>query len=139
MPGPAPDPNRRRRNVKIAGQVLPAEGRDGVLPGWPLQGQSDLEAEMWGQVWSTPQAVAWERLGWVRAVARYVRLCVAAEEPGSPVSLAGEVRQMEDRLGLSPMAMRRLEWTVGEGEAEAESSEDDELSQRRADREARVG
>jgi hypothetical protein len=26
---------------------------------------------LWRQVWATPQALAWEQLGWTRTVARY--------------------------------------------------------------------
>jgi hypothetical protein len=48
----------------------------------------------------------------VRPVARYVRCLVQAEVPGAPAALLAEVRQMEDRLGLSPMAILRLRWTI---------------------------
>jgi hypothetical protein len=58
----------------------------------------------------------WERLGWVRVVARYTRLLVESEKRGAQVTLAGEVRQLEDRLGLTPMAMKRLEWVIVEDE-----------------------
>lgn len=64
----------------------------------------------------------WERSGWTRVVARYARLLVAAEVSMDP-RLAAEVRQLEDRLGLSPMAMRRLMWRVDDR---------DELAERRA-------
>jgi hypothetical protein len=33
--------------------------------------------------------------------------------------LLSEIRQLEDRLGLSPMAMRRLQWDVEPRELEA--------------------
>ncbi len=67
-------------------------------------------------MWATPHAVAWERMGWTRTVARYCRLLLSAEEPDAAVTLLGEVRQLEDRLGLSPMSMRRLLWEVVEDE-----------------------
>jgi hypothetical protein len=63
-------------------------------------------------MWATPQAVAWETLGWTRTVARYVRLLVQSEKPKATMSLCAEVRQLEDRLGLSPMAMLRLRWEI---------------------------
>jgi hypothetical protein len=56
--------------------------------------------------------VAWERLGWTRAVARYSRVLVAAEQKDATGVLLSEVRQMEDRLGLSPMSMLRLRWQI---------------------------
>lgn len=34
--GPAPNPNRRRRNVTVAMTPLPAAGRKGKTPTWPL-------------------------------------------------------------------------------------------------------
>jgi hypothetical protein len=63
-------------------------------------------------LWATPHAVAWEELGWARTVARYCRLVLEAEKKDAKVTLLGEVRQMEDRLGLSPMAMLRLRWRI---------------------------
>ena len=65
-------------------------------------------------MWSTPQAVAWEKqgTGTIRTIARYTRMLVAAEKPGAKSTLAGEVRQLEDRLGLTPMSMLRLRWEI---------------------------
>jgi hypothetical protein len=39
-------------------------------------------------------------------------LLVASEKPSARPSLLNETRQMEDRLGLTPMAMLRLRWEV---------------------------
>lgn len=36
MPGPPPNPHRRRRNATVAMTKLPAEGRQGDPPPWPL-------------------------------------------------------------------------------------------------------
>jgi hypothetical protein len=48
----------------------------------------------------------------VRTVARYAVALVAAEQPGATPYLLSEVRQLEDRLGLNAVAMRRLMWEV---------------------------
>ncbi len=115
MPGVPPKPaaERRRRNAPLANtRKLPSTGREGDTPPWPLSRPTTNEQKVWAEAWSTPQAVAWEELGWHRAVARYVRLAVQAEKPKASVSIAGEVRQLEDRLGLTPMAMLRLRWEV---------------------------
>ena len=114
MPGPAPKPSaeRRRRNAPLANTVhLPSEGRPGDAPEWPY-GKS--APKVWGELWATPQAVAWERLGWTRVVARYAWLLRVVESGESDLSvgLLGELRQLEDRLGLTPMAMLRLRWEV---------------------------
>jgi hypothetical protein len=116
MPGPAPKPEEQRRNrSRPAGGAerwLPVGGRSGPAPVWPFGSQTKAQAELWSELWATPHAVAWEELGWVRTVARYCRLVLEAEKRDAKVTLLGEVRQMEDRLGLSPMAMLRLRWRI---------------------------
>lgn len=112
MPGPAPKSEPVRRNSRVGPLRLPAEGRKGKAPAWPLDDtQADAEKRAWTQLWATPQAVAWERLGWTRSVARYCRMLVQAEESMRP-SLLAQVTAMEDRLGLTPKAMRMLLWEV---------------------------
>lgn len=163
--GPAPKPNARRRNATVAMTKLPAGGRTGDPPPWPLmddvvtaekrdmarrqadelelallepdlqgrakaaaqrkldaaqtsaaildkqlEAQATVEAELWTDLWATPQAVAWERLGWTREVAQYVRWKVRAEL--GDLDASKEARQLSDRLGLTPLAMLRLRWEV---------------------------
>lgn len=72
--------------------------------------QRRLEGELWRDLWRTPQAVQWERLGWTRDVAQYVRHKVLGEL--GELDDAREARQWSDRLGLSPLAMLRLRWEV---------------------------
>lgn len=119
MPGPAPKPTdqRRRRNAPSANTVkLPATGRSGPPPAWPLDSE---QPSFWAELWASPQAVAWERAGWIRMIARYASLVVATEQESCPALIFGEVRQMEDRLGLSPMSLLRLRWEIEEVEAPA--------------------
>lgn len=82
-----------------------------------LAEQRKLEALLWKELWSIPQAVQWERLGWTRDVAQYVRHKVMAEL--GDMESAKEARQWSDRLGLSPMAMLRLRWEVVTNEVAA--------------------
>lgn len=156
--GPAPKPpsQRRRRNATVGMTSLPASGRRGRLPKWPLgpdvmtaaqltvarrkveeleqkrtRGaaltraeekvavleatvalQADAEAEMWRELWKTPQAVEWERSGYFREVAQYVRWKVLGES-GS-LDAAKEARQYADRLGLTPLSLARLRWSIGD-------------------------
>ncbi|MFB7671667.1 hypothetical protein ACFC26_09640 [Kitasatospora purpeofusca] len=114
---------------------LPAEGRLGDPPRFPLPPlvvqDSDLavlrerELDLWTDLWTTPQAVMWERTHSVLAVARFVRFSVLAEN-GNTKS-ATEARQLEDRLGLNPQAMLRLRWEIAP----------DEVAEQRQDRAAR--
>lgn len=112
MPGPAPSQDPVRRNARSGPLKLPAEGRKGGPPPWPLATQSLGEDTAWAQLWATPQAVAWERLGWTRTVARYCRIMVAAEHPDASPAVMAQATALEDRLGLTPKSMRMLLWEV---------------------------
>ena len=113
MPGPAPKPNARRRNARPDWVDLPADGRKGRAPAWPLAGRAPAG---WQGLWKLPQAVMWERDNAQVQVATYLLTRCAAHESlheGSPSpTLLSELRQMEDRLGLSPMALKRLQWEI---------------------------
>ncbi|MFJ1650093.1 hypothetical protein ACIOC2_01495 [Streptomyces sp. NPDC088337] len=171
-PAPKPDDQRRRRNATVAMTTLPAAGRPGPAPDWPLlddialtarrdmarrsaddielqlvepsltarkktalqkrldaarsealilerqlQATQQTEVALWTELWRTPQAVEWERLGWVREVAQYVRWKARAE--AGDLDASKEARQLADRLGLSPLAMLRLRWKVASPEEAA--------------------
>jgi hypothetical protein len=122
MPGPAPKPEgqRRRRNAVAASLRLPAEGRSGPPPKWPLLGRAP---RLWAELWTTPQAAAWERLRLERLVAKYVQdsLDVAAlrsvmNRTGEPVkqyaSLKTRVDRLEAELGLTPMGLLKNRWEI---------------------------
>ncbi|MEV4197027.1 hypothetical protein [Micromonospora globbae] len=116
MPRP-PKENPARRNPRVGPLILPAKGRTGRPPAWPLPGKpSPEERDAWKLLWGTPQAVAWERLGWTRTVARYCRAMVRAEAPDASAAVLNAVTALEDRLGLTPKAMRLLLWTIASDE-----------------------
>lgn len=113
-PAPKPESQQRRKGRGLASSTtrLPITGRAGDPPAWPLKRQSKREKELWLEVWATPQAVAWERLGWSHEVAMYARLLAKCELPKAPAIVLIERRQQADRLGLSPMSMLRLRWEI---------------------------
>ena len=133
MPGPPPkegarNPNNGRLDAHggfaAAAQRLPRSGRKGKPPAWPMSDKpTAAELHAWAYVWKLPQAVAWERMNSQRTVARYCRTLAASEEPGATAAILSECRQLEDRLGLSPMALLRLRWTIVDDEVlEAEAA-----------------
>lgn len=145
--GPPPDPNALRRDRpgdKDGWTTLPAGGRTGPAPVWPLGGmladdQPGLHAQeraVWARIWATPQAVAWDRLGWTHDVALYVRFLVLAEL--GDVRAAGEARQWSDRLGLNPAAMLRHRWRIGEQVAEPAPSRRAAAARRRTSSRGRL-
>ncbi|MGW6739713.1 hypothetical protein ACWGDX_03020 [Streptomyces sp. NPDC055025] len=171
--GPAPKPagQRARRNATVTMTKLPATGRIGRTPPWPLlddvrktaeleaaqekvdalrvdlqdaeparravlqrkldatdlevrvltkvlEAQRGLEKRLWRDLWKTPQAVAWEKVGWSREPAQYVRWKVLGEL--GDLDAAREARQLADRLGLTPLALLRLRWEIVDEEPAAE-------------------
>jgi hypothetical protein len=120
---PKMDPARGARGRGI--MRLPAEGRKGATPKWPLdEPASREEKRAWAELWGTPQAVAWEKLGWTRTVARYCRVMIECEYPGAQPTRLAQATALEDRLGLTPKAMRLLLWSIV----------DDEMAQARTDK-----
>lgn len=116
--GPAPDPNALRRDRKSDGEwvTLPAEGRQGEPPEWPLLAQSEREAELWAREWRRPQAVMWERNGQEIEVALYVRRLVEVETPEAPASIGTLVKQMQEALGLNMPGLARNRWRIAADE-----------------------
>lgn len=128
----APKFDPARRNPRAGPVKLPAAGRAGDPPPWPLAGRTTIaERKAWAELWSTPQAVAWEQLGWTRTVARYCRLMVEAEKRNAPAKALAEARQLEDRLGLTPKSMRLLLWEIARDEvAEQRQASDSDVRSR---------
>ncbi|MGW9242542.1 hypothetical protein ACWGRL_28030 [[Kitasatospora] papulosa] len=113
--GPAPDPNAQRRNRKTdaAGwRTLPAEGRTGEPPEWPLTEPTDREWNIWGDLWEKPQALMWEELGQVLEVALFARTLAEAEKPDARVDVKKMVRGYLDSMGLSVAGMLRNRWRI---------------------------
>lgn len=115
-PPPKADAARTRRNKSTAATQLPAEGRQGEPPAWPLAAPAEDGGELWRDLWTTPQAAEWERQQCARTVATYVRYQLQAED--GDLKAATEARQLADRLGLTPLAMLRLRWEIKRDEAE---------------------
>jgi len=116
--GPAPQKgSAERRGVKRTPGFtqLPALGRHGDAPAWPLDRFNDDERRLWSKLWTLPQAVMWERMRCEDTVALYTRLFCEMSNAASPsqmVKIGNEVRQLDAKLGLSPRAMLDLRWEV---------------------------
>lgn len=118
---PKPPCQRVRRSAQQASwRRLPAGGTPGKAP--RLVGASKLPVaarDWWRDVWRSPMAAVFLEAD-VPALARAARL-VARESVGeaSAAELA-ELRQLEDRFGLSPLARRRLQWEIEQAGGAAE-------------------
>ncbi len=128
MPDPVPKApgQKRRRNVTVRPEKLAAShGRAPLLPGAELLTASTVG--WWETVWASPMAAVWLPAD-VPALVRLALLMELSFLGEASAALLGEIRQLEDRFGLSPLARRRLQWEVdqagGSGAAVAEPEDD---------------
>lgn len=67
--------------------------------------------EWWATVWASPMASVYLDAD-VPTLVRLARLLDADGRGMSDGPMRAEIRQLEDRFGLSPLARRRLQWEV---------------------------
>lgn len=128
MPGPMPKDQklRQRRNkastraVLVASAAVTATGitypelpaRNGNEPWHPLA------VRWWQDVWSSPLHAEFLRPD-TGALFRLANLVDAYWKSGA-LKYAAEIRLLEREFGLTPLARRRLEWTVAQTEEQRE-------------------
>lgn len=81
-----------------------------AAPPVPL-GLDERAEEWWAELWAQPIASVWERCdyGAIARLCRYRSLDERGETGSTQVS---QMTILEDRLGLSPMARRRLQYEI---------------------------
>ena len=122
MPGPTPKAPalRQRRNKSATRAVLPAEAElreeKPRLPACPNEGGGwhNMARRWWNDVWSSPMRYEFLR-GDEPALFRLVVLVDRFWKTGS-MEVAREIRLLEREFGLTPLARRRLEWSVVQAE-----------------------
>lgn len=135
--------------------ALPAGGRQGSVPDFPLpvavrytvgMGEGgkpfrvasevltaafrERELEIWAELWSTPQAVAWERepYRWT-TIAKYCRIMTSTEaEPDASAALLSRERELRIECGLTADGLKINGWAIAP----------DQLAERRAERSSAV-
>lgn len=154
--GPQADPKSGRsdrRSLKF--NQLPSEGRTGVPPvEWPLsdpqvfiegiengrpvkqldsvasEERRQAELAMWEQVWTYPQAVAWEREAWRwPAIAMWVRTYLTASGPEAKAADKSALHRFGDQIGLTPAGLRENGWEIVRDEVAARRTETEEASE----------
>lgn len=142
---------RRRNAPTVPTTTLPAKGRSGRVPAVPTWTRLRKSGMAWWRwAWHTPQAAGWAP-GMESLVARRASLeddlaaagevesleldellgaksAEVREAIGRLASLVSgrlvifrEMRELDDRLGLSPKGMATLRWTIADEEEEPRS------------------
>lgn len=151
--GPQADPSSGRSDARgVRFDALPSEGRKGGPPVvWPLPDpqvyiegiengrpvkQLDVvaseerkasELALWDEVWTYPQAVAWEQERWRwNIVAMWVRTFLTASGPEAKAADKASLHRFGDQIGLTPAGLRENGWAIAR----------DEVAPRRAEKES---
>jgi hypothetical protein len=108
----------RRDRDKKDWTVLPAAGRAGPTPDWPLTRSTARERTLWERMWRRPQAIMWEQLGVFDEVALHVRTLALAERPKAPIDARRLIAQQANSLGLTIPGLHASRWIIA-ADAEA--------------------
>ena len=129
-PTPKPSSQRRRRNKDAQPSTLPAAGFSGPIPKLPSKSPAwlKLTKDWWTTIWRSPMATRWEDAD-VPSLVRLARLVDTVNRSDGQKSWMGsqqanllsEIRQLEDRYGLSPKSRASLRWEIARTEPETEA------------------
>ena len=106
--------------------ALPSEGFDSDVPDLLrfLPAASDRHSDVWAELWTTPQACAWSLESWRWPVAAdLVKWMVRSEDPDATASIATNIRQLRDDLGLSAAGLKQNGWKIAVDEVAAKAAE----------------
>ncbi len=143
--GPQADPQSLRSAERgIVLTALPAEGRKGRAPAFPLPkvdrftmidgtrivdraGSTAFrrrELAVWAECWKMPQACAWELEPWRGpTVAEFCRLKTVVElEPDANASLVAQLHRYRDQIGLTPAGLKENGWAIAKNEIAAKTA-----------------
>lgn len=127
-PTPKPPGQRRRRNKDAPKGRKLAVSSQKRAPELPNQGQMQERTVIWWRrIWDSPMAAAWLDSD-VSTLERMADLVDIAHKGEASAGVLGEIRALEDRFGLSPLARRRLQWEIDQAAVadHAASSDDGE-------------
>jgi hypothetical protein len=117
--------------------MLPGAGHDGTAPDFPLMGFrvyrwefedkrrfqvldveqteafAERERDLWAEVWTYPQAKAWEREPWRwQPIAMWVRTAVVCESSEATAADKGAIHRFADQIGLTPAGLKENGWVI---------------------------
>jgi hypothetical protein len=117
-PGPKPNPralHSRHRADERGVTYLPPDGCQDDAPPMPAgRAWTESEARYWQELWSSPQAAEWEDSVFPAVAALVVATSTILGAGRVSAQLIGEQRALMNDLGLTPAAMARMQWVIGE-------------------------
>lgn len=115
--GPLKDPNSgKSTRTGFTLKALPSEGRSGEAPPFPLpiiENAAEREAELWAEIWTTPQSCVWISETWRwNAIALYVRQLAICEREDAFASDKTLLLRMGDQIGMTTAGLQYNGWKV---------------------------
>lgn len=125
MPAHSKDPSVRQRRNKTTTRATLREQTDPTIPELPAGTRWYPQVrEWWARAWSSPMSGEWTASD-VDAMYLAARLQQQFWNPRTKApllkQLSGEIRQLMDRCGLTPMSRRTLQWELPPRDSEGES------------------
>jgi len=116
--GPPPTEGSRTSERKgYSLSALPPSGYADEVPDLLafLPDATSRHSTIWAQLWTTPQACAWSLESWRwPTVASLVMWIARSEDADAAASIASNVRQLRDDLGLSRAGLAHNGWKIAE-------------------------
>src|SRR5699024_10448444 len=109
--------SRRQRHLTKTGNAaevvsIPAAGNQQPAHASPLDNEpARVELDIWSSIWTRPHATMRQTMPHEHVSRRHVAITLLAEET-QRAGLLTEVREMEDRFGLTPVSLRKLQWKI---------------------------
>jgi len=113
--GPAPNLNALARNRDGADWTrLPATGRQGDIPEWPVEVDepSLKEIALWRRLWRMPQAIVWEADQAHNTVALYCRVWIRSMEEYAQGTIITHAKTLATELMLTPDSLTRGKYVI---------------------------
>jgi hypothetical protein len=117
---PKPASMRRRRNRVPKVETVVAEPVREIPPLPDGQDWHPRTVACWETIWRSPIAAIWIDVD-VLALERWASLIDLVHWGRDKTYTQQEIRMLEDRFGLSPLARRRLQWEVDQAARRDES------------------
>jgi hypothetical protein len=125
----------------------PAVYIDVIVNGKPSRGldleateqRAEAEQALWEEIWSYPQACAWELERWRwNIVALWVRTFLVCAGPEAKAADKSSLHRFGDQLGLTPAGLRENGWAIARDEVAPRRAEKESESSSTGKRERRL-
>jgi hypothetical protein len=129
IPPKHPSQRRRRNKPPVPPKSIPRNAKAKRIPALPGKGWNAFAREYWKLIWTSPMSTTYLPAD-KPALVRLTQLANRVGEGTIGIGALGEMRQLEDRFGLSPLSRRRLQMDIVDPEPADGTGESPEQEER---------